>query len=90
MLPLAKEALAKNQDLRAVIRADKTVQHGRVIRVLDLLKQAGVAKIAFGVQPITAETIAPTGTAPDGEPPGEPKDAPAPRMGRRVRTPATP
>ena len=38
-----------------MIRADKTVQHGRIIRVLDLLKQAGVSKIAFGVAPIAAE-----------------------------------
>ena len=51
----AKKGLAKNKDLRAVIRADKTVQHGRIIRVLDLLKQAGVSKIAFGVAPIAAE-----------------------------------
>jgi biopolymer transport protein ExbD len=51
----AKRGLAKNKDLRAVIRADKTVQHGRIIRVLDLLKQAGVSKIAFGVTPIAAE-----------------------------------
>lgn len=51
----AKKGLAKNKELRAVIRADKTVQHGRIIRVLDLLKQAGVSKIAFGVNPIAAE-----------------------------------
>jgi biopolymer transport protein ExbD len=55
ILPLAKEAQAKNPDLRAVIRADTSVQHGRVIRALDLLKQAGVSKIAFGVTPIPAD-----------------------------------
>jgi len=55
VLARAREALAQNKDLRAVIRADKTVQHGRIIRVLDLLKQAGVSKIAFGVTPIAAE-----------------------------------
>jgi biopolymer transport protein ExbD len=44
---LAKTAHTKNPDIRTVIRADQTVQHGRVIHVLDLLKQAGVAKIAF-------------------------------------------
>ena len=49
---LAKEARAKNKDLRAVIRADKSVQHGRVIHVLDLLKRSGVAKIAFAVSPV--------------------------------------
>ena len=48
---LAKAAKAKNADLRAVIRADRKVEHGRVIHVLDLLKRAGVAKIAFAVSP---------------------------------------
>ena len=48
---LAKTAHTRNKDLRAVIRADKKVEHGRVIHVLDLLKRAGVAKIAFAVTP---------------------------------------
>jgi len=39
ILALAREARAKNEDLRAVIQADQTVAHGRVIHVLDLLKQ---------------------------------------------------
>jgi biopolymer transport protein ExbD len=50
---LAKQARAKNKDLRAVIRADRKVEHGRVIHVLDLLKRAGVSKIAFAVSPLT-------------------------------------
>lgn len=50
---LAKEAKAKNRDLRAVIRADKKVEHGRVIHVLDLLKRSGVAKIAFAISPVS-------------------------------------
>jgi len=49
---LAKEARSRNKELRAVIRADKKVEHGRVIHVLDLLKRAGVAKIAFAVAPL--------------------------------------
>lgn len=48
---LAKKGRAKTPDLRAVIRADKKVEHGRVIHVLDLLKRAGIAKIAFAVAP---------------------------------------
>jgi len=73
IFPLAKEAQARNPELRAVIRADTSVQHGRVIRALDLLKQAGVAKIAFGVTPIPAEQgAAPVGSAP------APAPAPAP------------
>jgi biopolymer transport protein ExbD len=55
ILPLAREARAKNPELRAVIRADSAVQHGRVIRVMDLLKQGGVSKVAFGVSPTSAE-----------------------------------
>jgi len=53
LLPLAKEAQAKTPDLRAVIRAESTVQHGRVMQSLDVLKRAGVSKIAFGVTPVT-------------------------------------
>ena len=47
--PLAKDAQQQHSDLRAVIKADAAVTHGRVIHVLDLLKQAHVNKIAFGV-----------------------------------------
>jgi biopolymer transport protein ExbD len=49
---LAKMAKSKQKELRAVIRADSKVEHGRVIHVLDLLKRAGVAKIAFAISPI--------------------------------------
>ena len=54
IFPLAREAHQRNPELRAVIKADSAVPHGRVIHVLDLLKQAGVAKIAFGVTPVPA------------------------------------
>ena len=53
---LAQDAKARNKELRAVIRADQKVEHGRVIHVLDLLKRAGVAKIAFAVTPVTGDT----------------------------------
>jgi biopolymer transport protein ExbD len=65
--PLAKSAKAKNKDLRAVIRADKKVEHGRVIHVLDLLNRVGIAKIAFAVTPSTdapAAAAAPTPATP--------------------------
>lgn len=71
LLALARESLAKNKELRAVIRADKTVQHGRIIRVLDLLKQAGVSKIAFGVTPVAAESGEPGAAPPAAAPAGE-------------------
>jgi biopolymer transport protein ExbD len=62
ILALARDAGAAHPDLRAVIKADAAVTHGRVIHVLDLLKQANVNKIAFGVSPIT------TLPAPQGAP----------------------
>jgi biopolymer transport protein ExbD len=60
ILPMAREAQAQHPDLRAVIKADAAVTHGRVIHVLDLLKQAHVNKIAFGVTPIAAAPAAPS------------------------------
>jgi biopolymer transport protein ExbD len=54
ILQLARDAQTQHPDLRAVIKADSAVTHGRVIHVLDLLKQAHVNKIAFGVTPIAA------------------------------------
>ena len=64
LFALAKESHARNSDLRAVIKADGTVQHQRVIHVLDLLKQSGVTKIAFGVTPIAPEPGAAPAAAP--------------------------
>jgi biopolymer transport protein ExbD len=54
ILPLARTAQSAHPELRAVIKADSAVTHGRVIHVLDLLKQAHVGKIAFGVTPAPA------------------------------------
>jgi biopolymer transport protein ExbD len=54
ILALARDVQAQHPDLRAVIKADLSVTHGRVIHVLDLLKQAHVSKIAFGVTPAAA------------------------------------
>jgi biopolymer transport protein ExbD len=71
---IARAEHATNAELRAVIKADAAVPHGRVIHVLDLLKQAGVSKIAFGVTPISPVLPAPS----PASPPGAPTAAPAP------------
>jgi biopolymer transport protein ExbD len=34
-----------------VVKADAAVSHGRVMHVLDLIKQAGISTVAFGVEP---------------------------------------
>jgi biopolymer transport protein ExbD len=57
ILDLSRSALASQPQLRAVVQADGQVLHERVIHVVDLLSQAGVSQIAFGVQ-LTAPTTA--------------------------------
>jgi biopolymer transport protein ExbD len=48
---MAQDAARRDPHLRAVIQADGAVPHRRVIHTLDLLKTAGVAKVAFGALP---------------------------------------
>lgn len=62
---LAKAAKSKNKDIRATIRADKSVSHGQVMRILDLLNQSGISKIAFAVAPKSATEISATRDAKD-------------------------
>jgi biopolymer transport protein ExbD len=50
LLLRAKSALAKNPELRAVLQADGSVPHQRVLHALDVLRQAGLSRVAFGVQ----------------------------------------
>jgi biopolymer transport protein ExbD len=58
-LELARGAYARNSNLRAVIHADTSLNYGRVVRLMDLLKQGGISKIAFAVTPTSLE---PAGT----------------------------
>jgi biopolymer transport protein ExbD len=51
VLSRARAAVSKDAELRAAIQADGSVPHRRVMHLLDLLKQAGVGKIGFGVVP---------------------------------------
>src|SRR5580658_3252661 len=76
LFAIAREAHAKNAELRAVIKADAAVPHGRVIHVLDLLKQAGVSKIAFGVTPILPVAGGATPASPSSGAPPNPATAP--------------
>jgi biopolymer transport protein ExbD len=51
LLARAQRALARDRELRVVVQADGQVPHSRVMHALDVLRQAGVTRIAFGVQP---------------------------------------
>ncbi len=50
------DTLPKTPDLQAVIAADKTVPHGDVVHVIDLVKRAGVRRFAINVDPGAAQS----------------------------------
>jgi biopolymer transport protein ExbD len=45
-----RDAVARDRDTRAIISADRKALHGAVVRVIDLVKEAGVAKFAIHVE----------------------------------------
>lgn len=49
LLTRARKALAQHPELRAVVQADGSVEHRRVMHTLDILRQAGLSRVAFGV-----------------------------------------
>ena len=51
LLQLASKAVGQDPDVRAVINADGAVPHRRIIHTLDLIKTAGIARVAFGALP---------------------------------------
>ncbi len=49
LLPVARAEHGAHPEARAVIQADGKVLHERVVHAIDLLSQAGITQIAFGV-----------------------------------------
>jgi biopolymer transport protein ExbD len=47
--------VAANPEIKAVISADVTVPHGDVMKVIDVVKEAGVTKFALGSDPLIPE-----------------------------------
>ena len=48
---LLRQQLEQNADLLIVINADDGVEHGRVVEVMDIARNANVAKMAIAVKP---------------------------------------
>ena len=48
---LLRAQLAKNPDLLVVINADDGVEHGRVVEIMDVARNANVVKLAIAVKP---------------------------------------
>ena len=45
----AKEEYEKNQEVQAIISADREVPHGKVVSILDVVKAAGVKRFAISI-----------------------------------------
>ena len=52
-----QNAKKKKVDVVCLIGADKTVSHGDVIQIIDLVKQEGVTKFAINIDPIEISEI---------------------------------
>ena len=48
---LLRQELEQNSDLLLVINADDGVEHGRVVEVMDIARDANVARMAIAVKP---------------------------------------
>lgn len=49
---IIRAKLAEDENLKAIISADQTTQHGAVMQAIDLVKGAGVTKFALGSRPL--------------------------------------
>lgn len=58
------EALAKDKETRAIISADQSINYGRVMRLIDMVKGQGIAKFALNIQKDAAPTPAAAQTGP--------------------------
>ena len=55
LLQSLRAELAKNPELLVVINADDGVQHGRVVEIMDDVRQTGVSKLSIAVKPREAK-----------------------------------
>ncbi|MDX2013553.1 MAG: biopolymer transporter ExbD [Myxococcaceae bacterium] len=49
LLGKMKEAVEKDKEVRAIISADQSLNYGKVMNVIDLVKEAGIAKFALNI-----------------------------------------
>ncbi len=54
-----KEAVVKDREVRAIISADQTLNYGKVMGLIDLVKEAGIAKFALNIQKEAKPTASP-------------------------------
>ncbi len=49
LLAKMKAALEKDKEVRAIISADQSLNYGKVMSIIDLVKEAGIAKFALNI-----------------------------------------
>jgi biopolymer transport protein TolR len=59
LLAKMKDAVAKDKDVRAIISADQSLNYGKVMSLIDLVKEAGIAKFALNIQKEAKAAAAP-------------------------------
>ena len=52
LLPEIRMILEKDIEARFVLRADRSVEYGRVVQVLNVLRKAGVQRLSIAVEPV--------------------------------------
>jgi biopolymer transport protein ExbD len=50
LIARSREAVAANPEARAIISADKGALHGAVVRVIDVVKGAGISRFAINIE----------------------------------------
>jgi biopolymer transport protein ExbD len=50
LIARSREAAAANPEARAIISADKGALHGAVVRVIDVVKGAGISRFAINIE----------------------------------------
>jgi biopolymer transport protein ExbD len=60
MLSRMRAAVAKDKEVRAIISADQALNYGKVMGLIDLVKEAGIAKFALNIQKEAKAAAAPS------------------------------
>ncbi len=50
------EALLNDKKTQAVIAADQTIAHGKVLQLVDFIRRNGLSRFAFNIEPVSAAT----------------------------------
>jgi biopolymer transport protein ExbD len=56
-----KKAIKENKDTQAIISADIELSYGKVVKIIDLIKTAGLEKFALQIEKIAEDKAVPSG-----------------------------